>query len=118
MTDIRTIADDFTALCKAGEFDAAGEKYWSADVVSVEAYPGDMQRAEGVDALKAKGEWWTANHEVHSNVVEGPFLNGDQFAVIFRMDLTVKATGERNTMNEVAVYTVRDGKIVEERFYY
>jgi len=118
MTDIRTIADDFTALCKAGEFDAAGEKYWSADVVSLEAQPGDMARIEGVDSVRAKGEWWYANHEVHSSEVEGPFLNGDQFALIFRMDLTPKATGERGKMDEVAIYTVKDGKIVEERFYY
>ncbi len=118
MTDIKTLADDFTALCKAGAFDEAGETYWSPDVVSLEAMPGDMARIEGVCGVKAKGEWWTANHDVHKNACEGPFLNGDQFALIFRMDLTVKATGERRQMDEVAVYTVRDGKIVEERFYY
>lgn len=118
MTDLKTVADDFTALCKAGQLDEAGVKYWAADVVSLEAYPGDLQRAEGVAAVKAKGEWWYANHEVHSTEVEGPFLNGDQFAVIFRMDLTPKMTGERGRMDEVAIYTVKNGKIVEERFYY
>jgi ketosteroid isomerase-like protein len=34
------------------------------------------------------------------------------------MDITPKATGERIMMDEVGVYTVEDGKIVEERFYY
>jgi ketosteroid isomerase-like protein len=34
------------------------------------------------------------------------------------MDLTPKATGERITMDEVGLYTIRDGKIVEERFFY
>lgn len=118
MTTTKEIADDFTDLCKAGEFDAAGEKYWSADVVSLEAQEGDMARIEGVGGVKAKGEWWAANHEVHSSTTEGPFVNGDQFALIFRMDLTPKATGERGKMDEVAVYTVKGGKIVEERFYY
>jgi ketosteroid isomerase-like protein len=32
--------------------------------------------------------------------------------------LTPKATGERVTMEEVALYTVKDGKITEERFFY
>jgi ketosteroid isomerase-like protein len=32
--------------------------------------------------------------------------------------VTPKATGKRMQMDEVAVYTVRDGKIVEERFFY
>jgi hypothetical protein len=45
MTTARDIADAFTTLCKAGRFDEAGETYWSADVVSLEAAPGDMQRA-------------------------------------------------------------------------
>lgn len=115
---IQAIADDFTALCKAGEFDAAGEKYWADDVVSLEKGEGDMARAEGLAAVRGKGEWWAANHEIHGFEAEGPFVNGDQFAVIFRMDITQKQSGERVKMNEVALYTVKGGKIVEERFYY
>ena len=115
---IQEIAADLVALCKAGKFDEAGEKYWADDVVSVEAMPGDMARLTGKDAARAKGEWWSANHEVHAFEVTGPFVNGDQFAVGFKMDLTPKATGERTTMDEVGLYTVRDGKIVEERFFY
>lgn len=118
MTTTKEIADDFTALCKAGKFDEAGEKYWSPDIVSLEATPGDMARIEGLAGVRGKGEWWAANHEVHSSTTEGPFLNGDQFALIFRMELTPKATGERGKMDEVAVYTVKDGKVVEERFFY
>ena len=115
---IQEIAADLVALCKAGKFDEAGEKYWADDVVSVEAMPGDMARLTGKDAARAKGEWWATNHEVHAFEVTGPFVNGDQFAVGFKMDLTPKATGERTTMDEVGLYTVRDGKIAEERFFY
>jgi ketosteroid isomerase-like protein len=118
MTTTRDIADAFTALCKAGKFDEAGEAYWSADVVSLEATPGDMQRAEGIDAVRGKGAWWAENHEIHGFDCEGPFVNGDAFAVIFRMDVTFKPSGERTKMDEVATYVVADGKIVEERFYY
>ena len=50
--------------------------------------------------------------------VEGPYLNGDQFAVRMKMDLTVKESGERITMDEIGLYTVKDGKIAEERFFY
>jgi ketosteroid isomerase-like protein len=31
--------------------------------------------------------------------------------------MTRKAAGQRLTMDEMALYTVRDGKIVEERFF-
>lgn len=117
-TDTRTVADGFIALCKAGRLDEAGDRYWGDDVVSLENGEGDMARAEGLAAVKGKGEWWAANHEIHGFETEGPYLNGDQFAVIFRMDITRKQTGERVKMDEVALYTVKGGKIVEERFYY
>lgn len=112
------IANDLVALCKAGKFDEAGEKYWADDVLSVEAMPGDMAEVRGKDAVRGKGEWWANAHEVHASEVEGPYVNGDQFVVRFKMDLTQKATGDRIKMDEVGVYTVKNGKIAEERFFY
>ena len=91
------IANDLVALCKAGKFDEAGEKYWADDVLSVEAAPGDMAQIRGMDALRGKGEWWSNAHEVHASEVEGPYVNGDQFVVRFKMDLTQKETGSRWT---------------------
>jgi len=117
---VKAIADDFAAMCKAGGFDQAGHKYWSDDVVSVEAGgPDGMDPvSRGIEAVKAKGEWWYANHEIHSAEATGPFVNGDQFIMRFKMDVTMKASGQRMQMDEDALYTVRDGKIVEERFFY
>ena len=69
-------------------------------------------------AARGKGEWWADAHEIHSSEVEGPYVNGDQFVVRFKMDLTQKASGERIKMDEVGLYTVKNGKIAEERFFY
>lgn len=114
------IANDLVALCRAGDFDAAGEKYWADDVVSIEAGgpPGMDPVSRGKDAVRAKGEWWAGAHEVRGFQAEGPYVNGDQFIVRFKMDLTVKASGEQISMDETALYTVKDGRIVEERFFY
>ncbi|MDQ8727782.1 nuclear transport factor 2 family protein [Bradyrhizobium sp. LHD-71] len=111
------IAKEFTAALKAGKFEEA-EKFWSDDVVSIEAMEGPMKEARGRPAVHAKGEWWTANHDVHSFEASGPYVNDDQFALFFSIDVTPKATGQRTKMDEVGLYTVRDGKIVEERFLY
>jgi SnoaL-like domain len=111
------IAHDLVALCKAGEFAQAGEKYWADDVVSVEA-AGDNAELHGKAAVRGKGEWWSNAHEIHGVEVEGPYVNGDEFVVRFKMDLTVKETGARHLMDEVGVYTIEKGKIAEERFYY
>lgn len=114
------IANDLVALCRQGKFDESGEKYWADDVVSIEAGgpPGMDPVSRGKDAVRGKGEWWANAHEIHSADAEGPYVNGDQFIVRFKLDTTFKETGQRSQMDEMALYTVRDGKIVEERFFY
>ena len=114
---VQEIAQDLVAMCKRGEFDESGEKYWADDVVSLEPMPGDMARIQGKDAVRKKGEWWYANNEIHGVEVEGPYVHGDQFVVRFKMELTPKG-GQRTTMDEVGLYTIRNGKIAEERFFY
>ena len=111
------IAKDFTAALKAGDF-AQAETFWAEDVASFEAMDGPMKEIRGRVNVHAKGEWWTANHDVHSVEVSGPYVNGDQFAVGFKIDVTPKADGKRMQMEEVGLYTVRGGKIAEERFFY
>ena len=111
------IAADFVALCKAGKFGEAGEKYWADDVVSIEAM-GDNAEMRGKEAARAKGEWWVNAHEIHSVEVAGPYVNGSQFGVRFTLDVTNKESGQRMAMDEVGVYTLVDGKISEERFFY
>ncbi|MBK9655173.1 MAG: nuclear transport factor 2 family protein [Rhodanobacteraceae bacterium] len=114
----KELAAAFTEMLKAGQHDEAAARFNSPDIVSREAMEGPMAEVRGTDAVKAKGQWWYDNHEVHSSESFGPYVNGDQFAVRFVIDVTFKPTGERTQMDEVGVYTVKDGQIVEERFYY
>ena len=118
MASTSEIAKDFMALMEGARHEDAAEKYNADDIVSYENMDGPMAVCRGKEAVKKKGEWWTANHEVHSFSSEGPYVNGDQFAVQFHFDVTVKDSGERRNMKEVGVYTVKNGKIVEERFFY
>jgi hypothetical protein len=111
------IAEAFAALCQAGQFEAAGERFWSDDIVSIEPMTGDMAVLRGKAAVKGKGAWWYANHEIHSARAHGPYVNGDQFALRFEIDVTFKPTGQRMQMEEFGLYTVRDGKVAEEKFY-
>jgi len=115
---IREIAEDVVAMARAGNLDGIGAKYWDEDVISFEAMDGPMAVTDGREAVEGKSDWWNAAHDVHSVEAHGPFVNGDQFAVRFVMDVTNKESGERITMDEVALYTVDDGRIVEERFFY
>ena len=112
------LAQAFTALLKAGQHEEAAQQFNADDIVSREAMDGPMAEVRGTAAVKAKSDWWYANHEIHSAESFGPYVHGDQFAVRFSMDVTAKETGQRMQMDEVGLYTVRDCKIVEERFFY
>lgn len=119
--DTKQVADEFTRMLKAGQADEAGQRFWADDVVSIEAMEGPMARVEGRKAVEQKGEWWYANHDVHAFETEGPFVNGNQFALRFRIAVTPKTgeqAGQRIDMTEVGLYTVKGGKVVEERFFY
>lgn len=113
------IANQLVALCSAGQFLDAVKTLYSADVVSVEAGgPPEMREMKGLEAVLGKGQWWVENHEIHSSTVEGPLVAGPFFAVTFKLEITVKATGQRMSMEEIAVYQVADGKVIREEFFY
>jgi hypothetical protein len=108
-------------LCKQGKNEEALATLYAEDVVSVEAGapPGQSPESRGIAAVKAKSAWWNENHIVHSASALGPFPHGDRFAVHFTYDITAKHIGnQRMTMDEVALYTVKDGKIAREEFFY
>lgn len=90
-------------------------KWWDKSVVSVE---GMGLAWHGEKAVRAKNEGWTAQNEVLGASAEGPYVGATGFAVKFRMDVRERATGKRTIMEEVGVYTVRNGKIVQEEFMY
>ena len=112
------LAKDFTNLLKRNDHEGAAAKYNADGIVSLEAMDGPMAVCRGKAAVKEKGAWWQANHEVHGGSVDGPYVNGDQFVVRFTMDVTPKATGQRMTMDEIGIYTVEDANVVEARFCY
>lgn len=116
--DAKQIADDVVAMSKAGDIAGIGPKYWADDVVSIEPMDGPMARLEGKTAVQGKSDWWEGAHEVHGAETFGPYVNGDQFAVRWKIDVTEKESGKRMEMDEVALYTIKDSKIAEERFFF
>jgi hypothetical protein len=68
--------------------------------------------------VKGNGEWWLANHEIHSASVRGPRAHEERFVVAFQYDVTNKPSEKRMKMDEVGLYAVRNEKIVREEFLY
>ena len=114
------VAKKYFELCKNHQNHVAVETLFSPDVVSVEAaaMPGSSAEVRGVKAVLDKGKQWMTNHEVHSAKAEGPWPHGNRFAVRFIYDVTNKPSGRRMQMDEIALFTVENGKIVREEFFY
>ena len=110
------VAQGLVSLCQQGQFKEAIAKYYSSDIVSVEAM-GDPVETRGIEAVTAKSQGFGEKMEIHTMQVEGPYVNGNQFAVRFNMDATDKSTGKRFQMDEIAVYTVENDMIVHEQFF-
>ena len=120
-TSTAAVAEELVAFCRAGRNIDAIKALYSPDIVSVESMGNAQmpQEVKGLDAIQRKSEWWTANNEVHSAEVDGPFIgDGDKFSVYYKYDITFKPQSRRAIMEEMALYTVKDGKVVREQFFY
>jgi ketosteroid isomerase-like protein len=117
---VATVANELVALCRAGRNLDAIDRLYATDIVSLEPAGNEQMPAEmkGRDAIRKKNEWWFENYEVHRAEALGPFIGEKQFAVSYDFDVTHKPSGQRSAMSEMALYTVRDGRIVREQFFY
>ena len=121
--DAKEVGEKLVELCRRGGNLEAVTTLYDKDIVSVEAMsrPGSSGETRGIDAVHKKNEEWIEGHGIHSVNIVGPFPHGDRFAVLYDYDVTPNSgpmKDQRMKMQEVAVYEVRDGKIVREEFYY
>lgn len=114
------IAKALVEGCRTGQETANLDRLYAADAVSVEAFDmGNGRETRGLDGLKRKHVWWDAEMVVTYSEVSDPFPHGpDRFAVIFKASGHAKSDPKTWDMEEVAIYTVVDGKIVREEFFY
>jgi hypothetical protein len=114
------VGQKLVELCKQGKNQEAMETLYGPDIVSVEAaeMPGLPRELRGYQAVAGKGKWWYENHTIHATEVEGPWPHGDRFIVRFKYDVTNKPSNNRFQLDEMGLFTVADGKVVREEFFY
>lgn len=125
MPSVMEVGTKIAELCRQKKWMEAINTFYAPNIVSIEAMaspdPTKPQRMEGIAAIRGKTEWWVKNHDVHSVEVHGPFPHGDRFILHMKMDVTGTdgpMKGHRMAFDEAALYTVKDGKIVHEEFFY
>jgi len=112
------VADRLVEMCRKGENMQALEELYGDNVVSREmpGIPGEV--TTGIKAVFKKSEDWFENLEaMHSASVSDPLVAGNHFSVAMNMDITTKDRG-RMQLEEVCVYEVNNGKIVNEQYFY
>lgn len=119
---LKEIGERLVELVRQGKNLEALYELYGKDIASIEAAEppaGGERVSKGIEAVEAKNKWWAEHHEVHAASVKGPYPHGeDRFCVIYSYDVTNKPSGQRFEMEEVALYIVADGKIVQEEFFY
>ena len=118
---IETVAGKFMELCKQGKHFEVMRTMYVPEMVSVE---GSGKETVGKEAVIRKSESFQGNNAITGQDIRGPFYCGDgkassgRFAVYTSITFTPKAGGERQTHEEVGLYTVKNDMITREEFFY
>lgn len=115
MDNTKMLVEDLAKMISEGKIMEAFEKYYADDVVMQENE--DAPRV-GKDASRAYEEAFVNGIvEVHSSKILGTASNENYSMIESFMDVTHKDWG-RIARTQVGVQTWKDGKIVNEKFYY
>jgi len=113
------VANRMNELFKEFKWTEVQEELFAENAVSIEPpHAQGLQTVEGLAAIKKKAEDFNNMvEEFHGGWVGDPVVGGNHIAFAMGIDATYKGMG-RQKMEEIAVYEVKDGKIVKEQFFY
>jgi hypothetical protein len=117
------VAQRLAELCSTGKNQQAIQELYADTARHVEAMemPGCPRITEGKATLLQKAEKFAQTTTIHGASCGKPLINGDQFTCEMSLDCTSSEgpmAGQRMNMSETALYTVKNGKITEGKFFY
>lgn len=113
------VAERYVAAFRTGQLNQA-TRLSANNTVRVAPLENDGKHVElrGLTEIMANAERRGRDLELHAVDVDGPYQQGDRFAVRFTFDATHKPTGQRSTTSKMSLYTVADGAITREEVFY
>ena len=116
---VQEVADRLVQLCREGRNVEAINELYDDNIVSREPEGSPISsKTVGKEAvLKATNQWFDSVAQLHSVNISNPLVSDNFFACTMKIDATYKEHG-RNTMNELCVFEVRDGRIINDQFFY
>lgn len=113
------VANRLVELLKIGDYPTIYSELFSPDVVNVEPKGTPWEPVQGLEAIAKKGKDFDAMLEaIHSSEVSDPLAADNFISLAMKTIVTWKGATEQSSLDEICVYTVKDGKIVREEFFY
>ena len=114
----KEVANRLVQLCREGKNPDAIKELYADNVVSLEPKGARAERTEGKENVLAKTLGWLATVEqFHGATISEPVVTSNFFCCVMETDTTMKGMG-RMQLNEIAVFEVKDGKIIKEQFFF
>lgn len=113
------VAQKWKQMCEQGKNLECITELYADNVVSKEM-PGvpHGEIVSGKQNVMEKSKQWLEDVvEFHSNEISEPLVADKHFTSKMNFDVTFKSRG-RQQMEEVCVFEVQEGKIVNEQFFY
>lgn len=116
------LADSYNELFQQRKVTEIYDQLYSADIVCTEPEHalamGVPIVTKGIEAVLAKSKArQELIAEVHSFFCSQPVVGGNYFSVAMGRDMTLK-NGQRLQLAEIAVFGVKEDKIITETFFY
>ncbi len=116
------VANRYCELAKENKWTAILDELCAQDLVNKEpehvVERGIPTTTTGLDAIKAKGEANRAMiEEIHSQQCSAALVAGNFFSVVLKRDVTFKGK-PRMSLEEIALFEVKEGRIITEQFFY
>ncbi len=113
------VANQLVAYMRKGQIMEAQAALYADDIVCMEPETAMAPPyTKGKQAVAEKGKQFASMiEERHGGSCSEPVVGGRYFSISMSIDATFKGMG-RQLLDEVCVYEVKDGKIVQEQFFY
>jgi len=118
----QAVADRYYELAQQGKWNEIRSELYSQDAENREpehaASLGVSIHTKGLDAIMERSRKRNEMIEtVHSEYCTHPIVGGNYFSTAMGRDITFKGR-PRMQNHEIAVFGVKDGKIISEQFFY
>lgn len=114
------VATRYKELDQQGLYHLITDELYGSDCESIEPSTslGLPQHVKGMTAIREKGKLFgELVEEMFGGYCSDPVVGGNFFSVAMGMDVKMKGQ-PRMQIDEIAVFEVKDGKIVKEQFFY